>query len=392
MLKYFDQYRNYVAAILLFSVNTDVAVMYDANIQIVMYAVQILCFTFFLRLDNKSNCDLQPLALLIAISFLVACVHYFGSETYFYKFFLFLFVYIILKKTIMRELQISYYKVAYFFAVVSLIMYVATNFFNLYSLLPISIQSGAGETYYTNYLYVIIDGWSIRNCGVFREPGVFQIYLNIALLFYYQINKHKLIDKYTFVFFVAIFTTLSSAGIVIAIGILLYQLYQQENKNFKSVFLLIIFAILAYFAIKSRFDSIFYKLQMGTKEGGSASARYYSIIIPLKMWLDYPLFGCGNAEFNELIFRYSTETGLRLSPGMVTNSITVIFATSGIFLGGICLLGTCKGVVMLCNSYKHYLFIIVVFLTMFACEGQIYTLIFNFILVAGLCKPRTIMK
>lgn len=282
----------------------------------------------------------------------------------------------------------SYYQVAFFFALVSIVMYVATNYLGLGTLMPVVFEGGVGETYATNFLYAHLTRWTSRNSGIFREPGVYQIYLNIALLFYYQINRNKIIDKISAVFLIAIFTTMSSAGIIIALCILFYQVIQQKQRSFSSLLVFAGFGIVAYISIMANFDAIFYKLMLGTDESMSSFARYYSVSIPLRMWLDYPIFGCGNAEFNDLIGHYPAANGMRLNPFLVTNSWTVIFATSGVFLGGLCFYGICKGSLRLCSQFKYPLLVIAIFLTMFSCEGQIYTIIYNLIIIIGLCSPQ----
>lgn len=353
MLNLVSKYRHYIAALLLFYFNLDVIIWSgDIGLQSVMYLVQGICFVLFLKLHDKSQCNANAFFLLIVVSLLVSIVHLFSSVTYYYKLFLFPLIYLMLKKTTIWELQVSYYKITWFFAIVSLVFYISCNYLGLGNLMPIAFQGGAGASYSTNFLYSHITNWTVRNGGIFREPGVYQIYLNIALLFYYQINKDKLIDKFTGPILIAVFTTLSSAGIMIAISILIYQTLQQKNRNIGTTITFIAFVLIAYIAIMASFDSIFYKLQMGKDESMSAFARYYSVSIPLKMWIDYPLFGCGNEEFNELILHYPADNGLRLNPYLVTNSLTVIFATSGVFLGCLCLFGICKGATLLCCNYK----------------------------------------
>lgn len=376
-----------IPGLILFYFNQDVVLWSAVNLSTapILYAVQVLALLYFANKKRVTNLDYKLLLLLSVITLVVGLVHGFTSPTYFYKVFLYLMIFFMIRSCRLDDIQVSFYRVTFFFSALSLAFYVSVGILGMHFLLPVSLEGGAGASYNTNFLYSQLSEWAIRNCGIFREPGVFQIYLNMALLFYYNQNKDALITKISAVLIIAIITTLSSAGIVVMMAIVLIQYLLRRHGSVKSTVIFISFAIVAGYMIMASFDEIFYKIQLGTADSGSAFARYYSLIIPMKMWWDYPLFGCGASEFNDLILRYKTMTGETLNPYLVTNCFTVNFATSGLIVGLFYLLGVISGTMKLCNNTRFTWAATALVLVMFSCEGIMYSCIFNLLLVGGLC-------
>lgn len=379
--------KYFLPGILLFYFNLDVAIWSAASMNTapIMYGVQLLALLYFFRKQVVQQLNSTLLLVLSAVTLLVALVHGFTSPTYIYKIFLYTLIFMIIRSSDFEYLQKSFYKVAFFFAAVSLLFYIACDMFGMHFLLPVGFYGGAGAPYATNFLYTQLEDWTVRNTGIFREPGVYQIYLNIALLFYYNQNRDKIITPISAVLALAVITTMSSAGIVVALAIIGYQFMQQRKRSFASFLLFAVFAVVLYVLIMASFNQIFYKLMLGTEESGSAFARYYSLIVPMRMWLDYPIFGCGASEFNDLIYFYPTASGERMNPNLVTNCITVNFATSGLIVGLFYLFGTIKGAATLAKNYKNPIIVSALMLVMFSCEGIMYSGIFNLILLYGLC-------
>ena len=379
--------RYYIPGLLLFYFNLDVVIWSAVNLSLapILYAIQVVALLYFANKKKSTILDNKLLLFLSVITLVVGLVHGFTSPTYFYKVFLYLLIFFMIRSSSSDDIQKSFYRVTFFFAALSLVFYVSVGILGMQYLLPLSIEGGAGASYNTNFLYSQLSGWAIRNCGIFREPGVFQIYLNIALLFYYNQNKNALITKISAVLIIAIITTLSSAGITVMMAIVLMQYLLLRHSSVKSTIIFVSFAIIAGYMIMSSFDEIFYKLQLGVEGSGSAFARYYSLIIPMKMWWDYPIFGCGASQFNNLILHYRISTGETLNPYLVTNCFTVNFATSGLLVGLFYLGGVISGTMKLCNKTLFPWAAAVLVLVMFSCEGIMYSGIFNLLLVGGLC-------
>lgn len=389
MIRYLRNHKEYIAAILLFYFNLDVAVFGSSglHIQPVMYLIEFIGFLYFLRQPVKNYIKTSTLVLLITLTMVVGAIHLFNSPTYLYKVFAYLLCCQFITKIDFKKLQIGFYRTAIAIAGISLVFYVLINF--VHSAGPfIQYYSENGTLYATNFLYTYIVYWPMRNAAFFREPGVFQIYLNIALLFYYNINKGIIIDKYIIILLLAIFTTLSSAGIVMGIAILVFRLLQTKNVGAFQNALVLVFACVAYVGISFMFDAIFYKVMLGTEESGSFFARTYSLIVPMQICMDYPIFGCGANEFTSLLKDYHVAGGRYLTLGLITNSITVNFATSGIFVGIMYLSLFCSGVKNFCYTYKYRILFVVIMLILVSCENITYSLLFNFVLMLGLINTK----
>lgn len=175
---------------------------------------------------------------------------------------------------------------------------------NVLKLFP-EIQNVAGTRFYflgvTN-VAVKTDNF-IRNWGPYREPGVFQVFIIIALI--YTLFKKENCDFRTVVVYViALLTTFSTTG-YIAFAFVIFALVVMKKQNLskqrrKLIHTLLSFCMLAfvYMALftdllfKDGYGSVFGKIAAGQ---GSASfrARAASFSVNIAMFLKNPLFGKG---------------------------------------------------------------------------------------------------
>ena len=235
----------FLPGILVFYFNQDVAIWSAATISTapIMYGVQLLALFYFFKKKGVQQLDSNLLLFLSVVTLMVALVHGFTSPTYIYKIFLYALIFMLIRSSNYEHLQKSYYKVAFLFAAISLVFYIACDMFGMHFLLPVKFYGGAGAPYATNFLYTQLEEWSVRNTGIFREPGVYQIYLNIALLFYYNQNRDKIVTIVSAVLVLAVITTMSSAGIVVALAIIGYQFMQQKKRSISSFLIFAVFAV-----------------------------------------------------------------------------------------------------------------------------------------------------
>ncbi|MCT7525321.1 hypothetical protein N5T77_09705 [Aliarcobacter cryaerophilus] len=142
-----------------------------------------------------------------------------------------------------------------------------------------------------NYLSIInINGFNLyRNQGIFWEPGVFQLFLNILLfqaLFKYKQYMIVLLSSLT------ILSTFSTVGILIMCTIFSFYFIRTKIFNCKVISLVLIslvFVPLAFYFLYEKFNGL---------DSLSASLRTYDLYIGSKIFLDNFLFGIGfNPEF-----------------------------------------------------------------------------------------------
>lgn len=108
------------------------------------------------------------------------------------------------------------------------------------------------QLYNYYWFYGGIDGVDFRNFSIFVEPGVFQIYLVFVLILLIFFRKRIGIKYYLTLFFIflAIFTTKSTSGYILAIlfmGILFFRL--SNSFYWKILSLPISFIVIYYFSL-----------------------------------------------------------------------------------------------------------------------------------------------
>lgn len=390
-------YAPIVGSVLLYVVNMDVTLFQAGlyNLNIIFYVLQLLALVYLYKQPTIAVYNKRTVNVLIGITLFLFVFHGFTSLTYVYKAFMFLICLQIQRTCRIEDIQYWFCRLTLIFAVSSLIFYFMLNFAGTIG--PEIVfrpgSMGDGREYATNLIYTYLTEWPIRNCGIFHEPGAYQIYLNIALIFYYNIKKNVVVDLFVFVIIISIFTTLSSPGVIAGCAIIALRFVTTKKTSIYANILFAIMGIAVYVAVSEMFDMIFYKLMLGKSESGSAYARYYSVFIPMRIMLDYPLFGCGAWEFNSVITHYKAE-GDNLTPGLITNTITTNFATSGFFYGLFYLCGFYKGVKRITRFITANVLYIIICFALVSCENITYSYIFSFLMIYGLVsfKPINYVK
>lgn len=233
--------------------------------------------------------------------------------------------------------KVSFVKIMYYLSVISLIL------FPLYLLIPklseINVVYNTVGTPASNLVLYIGNDYE-RNMGMFWEPGAFQAFVSIALLFCVldeTINFKKLL-----VFVATIITTFSTTG-YFAVAVVIYFIVKRWNtidRSSKKLLKYLAFPMIALFLVLSAdalFDtssnSVFGKLIAfnenkgfeGQVEGGSVGIRYFAIIKPIQAFIESPIFGKGyDGLANEL---------LMFTRGMNTCTFINWFAMYGIGYG-----------------------------------------------------------
>ncbi len=175
--------------------------------------------------------------------------------------------------------------------------------------------------------------FSLRNYGPFREPGVFIIYIALAFIIG---KKYKLIKKYDFVIMlIAIITTLSTSGYVIATLMILSLLL--EKQNYKKVLITacgILIGIVLLYNFTNLLDPsgpVFVKFSGGE----SATARLGSVKQNFELMKNYPVIGAGWTAAN--IFFENSRYNIHN-----TNTLLFFFSYYGLIVGIVYFVGLYK--------------------------------------------------
>ena len=231
-------------------------------------------------------------------------------------------------------------KLILYHSIISFFLY----FFISNSLFMISSQYHDSLVY--NYLFyyspkpgsmISIFGIDIqRNAGIFWEPGILQIYLNI--LFFLELTFFKRSNKILVLTILAIVTTYSTTGLFILILQILY-FSQKHYKKYSRLILVILVAAPLYLLFNFNLSNKIY----GERES-SFQKRLFDLTQPFYIALENPLTGIGldlesfqrereefyiTSNINDFLFDIGVQQNLQTSSKGSTNSVMYLLAAMG---------------------------------------------------------------
>lgn len=236
-MKFFKQFDIYYLVTLLFILVSSAANFLSAN-DIVWFIILLFFFITaiskkLLLVNNMRHIAVFSLIYLVFIGIRDIAVNNLASEyilsdsIFLFKYIYFAFIYCI----IMREKAAAYIvNVIAHLTVISLFFFLIqlTSLREyIYSFSEaLNLQSAYHIDGYTNFiLFTYVKGiHDFRNSGFSWEPGAFGCFLIIALMFNLFLNKFKL-DKKSYLFIIAIITTISTTD-YLALIILLFLVYR----------------------------------------------------------------------------------------------------------------------------------------------------------------------
>lgn len=227
-----------------------------------------------------------------------------------------------------------------------------------------------------------------RNYGIFREPGVYSIYLCSALAF--LIFNFDFSDKKrTIAFFVSaaslvvsLLSTRSTTGYFCLILVLVASIFRRfPNERFRWIWIggLAASALVGAIVGIRNFSEIFGKLFTANE---SLSSRAYAPVYNLTLFLRSPLVGNGANKYI-VLFGEATYLG---NPISNTDTFIGFLASYGLFVGLIFFGGFYQGCLEMVDSSKtvNKLPFILVFLTMlilFETENVAFSTLFHLVSV-----------
>ncbi len=308
--------------------------------------IALWIFVAFLMLDSKLIIKLASFAPVMILLLFMWISVLINEPSRVFKYLCITFgiivVWIYTQKYSVDSFVDSFCKVMFYLALLSLLFYLifisfpqAMNSFIVYG--------KSGKPYAVLYFYAHKVG-SIRNMGMFWEPGAHQTFLNIALMLEI-IRKDKRILRILFLSFTIATTFSSTAFIAMAISYFYLIIQIKEIKGWKkSIVLLAVMSIILFFLnadsiISSNSGySVFGKISdmLNTDknvvgETSTSSIRYYSIVKPIYVFITNPIIGVGYDNLNYLLYDYTN--------GMNTCTFINYFALFGVMYGFTCIYG-----------------------------------------------------
>tara|TARA_B100000795_G_C22773372_1_gene428893 strand:- start:236 stop:1354 length:1119 start_codon:yes stop_codon:yes gene_type:complete len=217
-----------------------------------------------------------------------------------------------------------------------------------------------------------------RSQGIFWEPGVFQVYLNIFLFISLFLTK-KVYTPLVTIILISVLLTLSTTGIVVSFLLISYYYLISIKLTLKNLSLTILFFPL----IIGLFNLVNNQVEekISGKKSGSFLARNYDTLTGFNLAINNPWgIGFSTTKYQEIARKdlFNLIPGLETDRGN-TNSIATLFYSTGILWGVIILYFMWKQSLFM----KHKtLFYISIFLFLFT-EPLLYTPFFILILLSG---------
>ena len=237
---------------------------------------------------------------------------------------------------------------------------------------------------YANLLFSVVEKSSnVRNYGLFREPGVYVVFLTIAFLFEIVKGNSKKRTKRIFIFTVAMLTTVSTAGYIILAAIFIYLVSFNRDIKHKPLIVITICGAVLILATQTNLlladGAMFSKFSIGSNSYGSWFARLSSLTENLKIAINNPFWGIG---------RYSLYTVVLAQNGVYaavdnTNTIMIGFAAYGIPFGIMLIMGCWKYFRKKTDNIIFAVFLFMILFMSLSNEDMGQNVIFYYIVFAG---------
>lgn len=282
-----------------------------------------------------------------------------------------------------------YVKLMKYLAFFSLITYLCGIFlFPLIQQFPtITLENSVGLTQKSANLGFSFVTYSselrLRNFGLFREPGVYQAFLNIALIFELFINKNNKNKRNCIIILsLTVLSTLSTSGIICWILIMLcyYSYIDTKDNNGKIYILLIVILILIFVLFfPNVYEMLFSKFNNGAS---SMYSRMNSIFSNLYVFSQNIIFGVGMTRLDGLLQIYLNNLGLSRYMHN-TNTLLTEFSSYGLIFGIIYFSSILKFVnSILYKSNQRFLMALAILVLLFS-ENFDTTLLFSILIFTG---------
>lgn len=315
-------------SVLLIIFLTDSLLFATSNIEVLNTIKRIIPVVVAVIFVFINITEVVPGIILVCISIVMSMVYVgrvFDGYSYITQIALLISAYYYAKYVSFEEFKECFIKWMRIIAIVSLIVFLLGDIIKTISFLP-TIENANNYSYKTLFLtnIPISNSFSRRNWGPFWEPGTYQCYLNVALLFsVFSKYKFKTFDMVLFV--ITALTTMSGAAILPMPFIVLAYVFTSNQKGGEGKIAIVVFMCISIFiALESGvFDEVIYKVTGGvSSDNNSIAFRLGSMIANIKAALKYPLFGA-SPEIQDQI---RAEVMTTLIGAGYTGNVNTLFA------------------------------------------------------------------
>ncbi len=133
----------------------------------------------------------------------------------------------------------------------------------------------------------------LRNCGPFWEPGMFAVFLNIALFLHNIVEKQKL-RFCNLILIAALVSTFSTGGFICGLLVLLFYIITSRKNYFISAIGIIVFVVLVRYFGQLEFVGEKLIDQSEDVELGTDYSRFSAFLTQIEMIKNSPILGGEN--------------------------------------------------------------------------------------------------
>lgn len=230
-----------------------------------------------------------------------------------------------------------------------------------------------------------------RNTFLFREPGMFQVYINLAFLMMILRNKGDIKFSHMAVFAAGVLSTYSTAGFICFFLIMILQMILKRGSGRKLFWSIIIISLSAAVMTSSLYQElVFSKLSSVNEEGSSMMSRSAAIIVSLNIaFHSIPniLFGVGISGIEHYFPIFSNDIfGVPLNiNGNSTNTFFIPAAIFGVWFMIFYFVGYYKFARRIAKPWrKAGLLVLIILFLLFSNEGMYYSIIPYILVLYGL--------
>lgn len=308
--------------------------------QIILIIGTIILALAEYKKNGEFGSEIIIIVITIATFFMGMLVNQDFTLGYILKIILILFAFLFSKKVKVETFKKYYLKILIFLSVYSIFIFIFSGVLRELDFLPI-IRNIEGIEY-KNLIFsnVPMDRYTtMRNYGPFWEPGVFQGYISLALIFLFFNNNEKIDIKKIVILVITMLTTGSTTGIINLILILLAYFFYKDKKNIRTnirnkIWIIIVALVVLIVIIlnKDLHEVLFSKFSKDSINNISFDSRWHSIWSNLKIFMDNILWGAGPSNINALTTLYANNIGYSGTISQ-TNTILLNFSMFGVVFG-----------------------------------------------------------
>lgn len=198
----------------------------------------------------------------------------------------------------------------------------------------------------------------IRAQGIFWEPGVFQMYVNLALCFELYLSERPT-RKRVWVYIIAVFFSFSTTGFIVTSWIILcYLLLKKSNITQKysgrSVLLVFVFVTLGFLLLQvTEVGVLVFDKIINPTVSGTTMVRVAGVVTNIEIALAHPWHGIGMENIQDEFLKLTMASQIILGfTRQNTNTLLYQYAAHGIPYGILFTLGTYKFANLLSRGEK----------------------------------------